>query len=110
MSQLIRNAIQTPDGTILESNHRHDFVTHLDKNGEVYGIDGGLNYQRIIGNLSDYTDLTVDDTASFEIVLELNGGKLNQKSFLTKWCSYQYLCEAKFWLGFKLGQIKNLEK
>lgn len=45
--RLIRQAIQTPDGTILESRHRHDYVTHLDKvTGEEYMIDGGIDYCR----------------------------------------------------------------
>ena len=43
---LIRNAIQTPDGTIIESHNRHDFVCHTDANGFRYCVDGGLDYCR----------------------------------------------------------------
>jgi hypothetical protein len=47
-------------------------------------------------------------------VLELNSGKLNQKLFSEyeeklQWCSYQYLSEARFWLGFELQRIKDNE-
>ena len=38
--------MRTPDGTILESKHRHDYVTHLDANGKEYMLDGGLAYVR----------------------------------------------------------------
>lgn len=43
---LIQNAIQTPDGTILVSRHVHDYVSHTDKNGVLYAVDGGLDYLR----------------------------------------------------------------
>lgn len=44
--KLIRNAIETPDGTIIQSKHRHDYVTYVDSNGKEYMVDGGLEYLR----------------------------------------------------------------
>ena len=44
--KLIRNRLQTPDGKILESVHRHDHVSHRDDNGKLYFLDGGLDYAR----------------------------------------------------------------
>jgi len=39
-------ALRTPDGTIIRSRHRHDYVTYTDANGKKYMIDGGLDYVR----------------------------------------------------------------
>ncbi len=44
--RLVVNSIQTPDGTILTSRHVHDYVTHIDKNGHRYMVDGGNEYAR----------------------------------------------------------------
>lgn len=43
---LLHSAIETPDGTVLTSRHRHDYVSHVDKNGETYILDGGIDYIR----------------------------------------------------------------
>jgi hypothetical protein len=47
---MVRNALRTPDGTILRSRHRHDYVTHKDANGKEYMLDGGLDYVRCSAN------------------------------------------------------------
>ena len=47
---MIRNAMRTPDGTLLQSRSRHDYVTHTDANGNEYMLDGGLDYVRCSAN------------------------------------------------------------
>jgi hypothetical protein len=59
MTQLVANRIRTPDNTLLQSFHRHDYKQHLDANGELYIVDGGLDYQRRSVNVVPATDLSV---------------------------------------------------
>ena len=68
---LICNKIRTPDGTILESVHRHDFKSHVDSiSGETYFVDGGIDYQRISVNSEKYPaeDLSVYSDADFQTI------------------------------------------
>jgi hypothetical protein len=70
MYKIIRNALQTPDGTILESNYRHDYKTHVDTtNGKTYMVDGGLDYIRRNMN-GDEKDLSVSLDDGHEVVRE----------------------------------------
>ena len=66
---ITKNAIKTPDGTIIESKHRHDFVCHKDKNGNTYCVDGGLDYLKRIGP-PDYTELSTDSEIIKDIDLK----------------------------------------
>ena len=63
---LIRNAIQTPDGTILESTHRHDYKEYTDANGKYYMVDGGLAYMRRSVH-KDQKDLSLYDNEPHEV-------------------------------------------
>ena len=50
MPQILVNGIRTPDGTEIFSRHQHDYVTHVDANGETYMVDGGTSYARGLVN------------------------------------------------------------
>jgi len=63
--KILSNRIRTPDGTILESKHRHDYVTHTDANGKEYMLDGGCDYVRCSAN-GDEEMLTVTSEDSHE--------------------------------------------
>jgi hypothetical protein len=63
-SQIVCNRIRTPDGTILQSHHRHDYVTYIDYNELEYMVDGGHDYlRRTVHNDEPYVEmsLTMDD-------------------------------------------------
>lgn len=67
--QILRNALRTPDGTVLESKHTHDFVMHRDRvTDDDIGIDGGHAYLRRIGSLVFCVDLSVTTKDDFELV------------------------------------------
>lgn len=71
MQKLVANRIQTPDGTILQSFHRHDYKTHVDSvTGEEYMIDGGLDYCRTNVNSVPAKDLSVYLDSPFEEIRE----------------------------------------
>ena len=50
-SPVIASFLITPDGTVLQSLHRHDFKTYVDTyDNEEYMIDGGCEYLRCSSN------------------------------------------------------------
>lgn len=68
---LLTNKIQTPDGTILESTFRHDYVTYTDANGLKYMVDGGLAYlRRNLHSGAPYKELSVYDSDPHETIRE----------------------------------------
>lgn len=60
--RLIRNAIKTPDGTIIQSYHRYDFNSYIDANGKFYAVDGGLEDSRKVFDERDFEDLCLYTT------------------------------------------------
>jgi hypothetical protein len=69
--RIILNQIKTPDGTILQSMNRHDYVTYIDKNGLEYMVDGGSDYlRRNVHESAPHEELTVYADDSFELIRE----------------------------------------
>ena len=67
--KIILNQIRTPDGTIIRSMHRHDYVTHKDKNGLEYMVDGGSDYlRRNFHKEAPYEEMSVYDNDPFEVI------------------------------------------
>ena len=85
--KLIVSQIQTPDGTILRSNSVHDYVTHLDKNGEFYMLDGGTEYQRISVNVIPCKNISIYDNSPFEEIRKYycRGGRGKNNDEPLKW-------------------------
>lgn len=71
MKNLIRNAIRTPDGTVIESANRHNFVCHEDANGKKYCVDGGLEYARRVFDDEDFEDLSLYDNEPHAVQREV---------------------------------------
>ena len=66
--KLLLNRWKTPDGTILTSYHRHDFVSHLDANGDTYFVDGGSDYIRLSVNAIPMEDMCVYTDSDYELI------------------------------------------
>ena len=77
MTQILRNAMRTPDGTILESESVHDCKQHIDAvTGKTYMVDGGRDYIRRSAH---------DDQEDMSIYLS-DDHKINREHF--KWGTY----------------------
>ena len=61
VAKLVKNCLETPDGTVLYSRSRHDYKTYLDANGKTYMIDGGLDYVRCSANGDEIHRCVWDD-------------------------------------------------
>lgn len=71
---MIANRIQTPDGTILWSRYRHDYVAYEDANGEQYMLDGGpdiLCWRSSVNKSAPAKSLQVFSDAPFEEIRQV---------------------------------------
>lgn len=67
--RIIVNRIKTPDGTILESCHVHDYRTYIDANGKEYMVDGGREYlRRTVYEDAPYSELSIYEDEPFEMI------------------------------------------
>ncbi len=71
---IIFSAIETPDGTLISSNNRHDFKSHEDKlTGKTYSIDGGNDYQKISGDIKDLTSYIIRSNDPISVIRCITG-------------------------------------
>lgn len=68
---IVRNAIRTPDGTVLESKSHYDYQSYVDANGKTYMVDGGREMYTRRSIHDDQEDLTVYYSAGHEVCREL---------------------------------------
>ena len=68
--ELLLSRIQTPDGTIICSRSFDDLEEYTDKNGQYYGIEGGLAYQKVLYDKNDYVDASIYTTDDFNTIRE----------------------------------------
>lgn len=69
MAIILANRIKTPDGTILQSYHRHDYKEYTDANGYTYMVDGGCDYLRRGGSglqVAPAEEMSVTDESPFD--------------------------------------------
>ena len=66
--KIIFNSIKTPDGTVLKSRNRHDYVTYLDENGETYMVDGGFDYLKRSTNVIPATEMSLYENSDFDLI------------------------------------------
>jgi hypothetical protein len=106
--KLILSRIQTPDGTILTSHHRHDYVQHVDKNGETYILDGGSDYQRVSINTEPFIDFSVWSDAPYEIIRQnyYRGGRGKNGDQPVKWVAMSDMSDE--WLANCIEYNNNL--
>lgn len=63
---IIYNAIECPDGTVIESQYRWDFVKHTQEDGREYAVDGGCDYLKRLFTDYDWKELSVTTESPHE--------------------------------------------
>lgn len=107
--RIILNRIQTPDGTILISYHRHDFREYKDKNGEYYMVDGGTDYlRRSAGHQQPYKEMSLYEDAPYEEIRKhyCRGGRGKDGTEPLKWVPLKEMSDE--WLHACVDYNKKL--
>jgi len=65
--RLLVNRWMCPDGTILQSKHRYDYIDYVDKNNQYYSVDGGTLMSRVSGELTSLCLYTDDEHAEIRM-------------------------------------------
>lgn len=95
--QILVNQIRTPDGTVLVSRHRHDYVTYTDKNGKEYMVDGGNDYlRRNVHTDAPHEEISVYSDEDFEKIREhfCRGGRGKDGKEALTWVPLQKMSNA----------------
>lgn len=110
--KILVNQIRTPDGTMLVSRNRHDYVEHIDKNGNIYAIDGGNEYLRRIFDFQDYTEMSLYEDSNFGDIRKYycRGGRGKNNDQPLKWVP---LCEmSNEWIEncIEYNRVRNFSE
>ena len=124
--KLIQNKWKTPDGTILHTKHRYDYIKYKDKNGEIYTLDGGSDYIIISKNKQKLKNLCIYSDGKFEndrcLLWGKNYGKNGKKLKQTKWIKVKDLetehiykiletqILTKFWIRLFWDELRYREE
>lgn len=109
MKTIVFNGLRTPDGTILHSTYRHDFVGYIDKNGKKYIIDGGNDYVRRSNN-GDEVTITVYSDEPFKRVRRFAFRKGYGELGTSDYGIYRITFLDEMTDGYLLGAIKYLKE
>lgn len=114
-SNIIQNAIRTPDGTILCSKYTHDCVIHEDKNGKTYGVDGGKDYFKVIGEFNEIERLYIKTNDNFDhlkenIIFGTYGLDENGNSLFDNWIRNKPLIKKISLSSLELNFVNKLSK
>lgn len=101
---IILNRIQTPDGTMLTSRSVHDYVSHKDKNGEIYTNDGGNEYFHRTMNKTTAKDVSLYTDSPYKDIRE-NFQRFNVRT--EKWVTLKDIEEE--WLDDIIEYYKECE-